>query len=249
MAAAGDRELPPGDAELRAALRLLLAGERVEQAELVRGPRQPTLLELARHGDQALGGRGEIVAGRRAAPRVGAGAAVGKDAAREHEPFLVLGPQLGERLELLVLEERRGRLQLGLDVGLDGVGADERGVPSRTEEEADRLREDRLPRAGLAGDRVQARREVELGLADEDEILDPEPAQHGLDATPRSPPRRPARTAESPAPRPPGPRAPQGGWGLGTVPARRCAGVTDLCRLCADCVPGYRCGANVRPSG
>ena len=69
--------------------------------------------------------------------------------------------------------------------------------------------------------------EVELGRADEDEILDPEPAQHGLDATPRSVPRRPARTAESPAPRPSGPRAPQGGWGVrdGTGPAlRRCHG-------------------------
>src|SRR5439155_22883630 len=161
-----------------AALRLLLADERVEQPELVSGPGEPALFELPGHRDQALCGCGEIVAGGGAAPGVRAGAAVREDAAREHEALLILGAELGERLQLVLLEEAGGRVELGLDVGFVAVRSDERGVTARAEQEPDRLREDRLAGAGLAGDRVQARREGELGLADEDEVLEPEPAKH-----------------------------------------------------------------------
>ena len=51
--------------------------------------------------------------------------------------------------------------------------------------------EDRLPRAGLAGERDEARRELELRLADQDEVLDPQSAQHDSDRR-RAP--RPADT-------------------------------------------------------
>ena len=54
----------------------------------------------------------------------------------------------------------------------------ERRVARAPEQQPDRLREDRLPGARLAGDRVQPGRKVELGLADEDEVLDPEPTEH-----------------------------------------------------------------------
>ena len=51
----------------------------------------------------------------------------------------------------------------------------ERGVALRAEQEPDRLREDRLPGAGLAGERDEPRAELEVRLADEDEVLDPQP--------------------------------------------------------------------------
>ncbi len=67
---------------------------------------------------------------------------------------------------------RRGEFELGLDVGLAAGGADQRGLAAGAEQETDRVREDRLPRPGLPGDRVQAGVELELGLADQDEVLD-----------------------------------------------------------------------------
>ena len=75
------------------------------------------------------------------------------------EPRLVLRPQLGERSELLVVEEAVGHVELGLDVRLRPLGADGRGIRAGPEQEPDRLREDRLARAGLARDRVQPGRE------------------------------------------------------------------------------------------
>src|SRR3954465_13038150 len=124
MAASGGRELAPGDAQRRAALRLFLAGERVEHVELVPGSREAALLELAGHRDQALGRGGGVLARGGAAPRVGAGAAVGEHAAGEDETVLALGPELGECLQLLVLEEMRRELELRLDVGLVPVRPD-----------------------------------------------------------------------------------------------------------------------------
>ena len=81
--------------------------ERVEDVELVRGPGETALLELAGHRDQPLAGRGEILARRASAPRVRASAAVGEHAPGEHEPLLVLGPELGQRLQPLLVEQAR----------------------------------------------------------------------------------------------------------------------------------------------
>ena len=159
---------------LATAAKLLLAAVRVEHVELVRGPGQSPLLELAGHRDQPLGGRGEVLARHGAAPRVGARAAVREDAAREHEAGLVLRRQLRERGELLVLEEALRQVELGFDVGLAGGGADRPRVALRAEQKPDRLREDRLPRTRLAGDRRQAVRRRELSLPHEDEVLDPQ---------------------------------------------------------------------------
>ena len=184
VAAAGGGELAPGDAGVTAAPGLRLAAEGVEHVELVGGAAEPALLELARHRDQPLRRGREILARDAAAPRVGARAPVREDAAREHEPLLVVGAQLGERLEALLVQQALRQVELGLDVRLAGARADVGGVALRAEQEPDRLREDRLPRAGLAGDRVQPGPELELGLADEHEILDPETAQHEEDGIP-----------------------------------------------------------------
>ena len=70
-----------------------------------------------------------------------------------------------------------GDVQLSLDVGVCALCAHERGVPTRPEQQPHRLREDRLARTRLTGDRVQAGGELELRLADQDEVLDAEPTK------------------------------------------------------------------------
>ena len=171
-------EPTPGEPRLPTAAQLLLTAERIEQLELIRAPGQAPLLELSRHRDQPLADRGEILAGGTAAPRVGAGAAVGEDAPGEHEPFLVRRPQLDERGDVVLVEQSRREVELRLDVRFVAVRADVRGLALRPEQQSDRLGEDGFAGARLACDRVQPRCKGELSLVDEDEILDAEPAQH-----------------------------------------------------------------------
>ena len=86
--------------------------------------------------------------------------------------------ELGDRLELGIVEDPLREVELGLDVGLLGAGAQVPRVAGGPEEEPDGLSEDRLARAGLAGDRVEPGSEGEVGLADEDEALDAQTAEH-----------------------------------------------------------------------
>ena len=169
-------QLAPGRSRLGPSQ--LVPGERVEHVELVRRPRETALLELAGHGEQPLHERRHVLARCAPPPGVGARAAVREDAARDDEAVLVLRPQLGERLELVLVEQRLRQVELRLDVCLVRARPDVRRVAARAEQQPDRLRQDRLARAGLAGDRVQPGRELELGLADQDEVLDPEAAKH-----------------------------------------------------------------------
>ena len=83
----------------------------------------------------------------------------------------------------LLVEERVRDVELRLHVGLGAVGADGRRVGARAEQQADRLREDRLPRSGLARDRVQPRSESEIRLADQHEVLDAKPTKQSGEAT------------------------------------------------------------------
>src|SRR4029450_12332863 len=116
----------------------------------------------------------EILPGRAAPPRVRARASVGEHPAREDEPLLPFGPELGERLEPLLLEPPGREVELRLDVGLLRPWAEVGGVALRAQQEPDRLREDRLAGSGLAGDRVQSGGGLELRRSDEHEVLDPE---------------------------------------------------------------------------
>ena len=169
VAASRAGELAPGRAHPGAQLGRFC--ERVEHVELERGPREPPLLELAGHRDRLLGRRRDVLARGGAAPGVGARPAVLEDAPREDEPALVLGTELLQGLARAV--------DLRLHVRLVARRADHRGLGTRAEQQADRLREDRLAGAGLAGDRVQAGCEIELGAPDQDEVLDAQPVEHG----------------------------------------------------------------------
>ena len=158
-------KLAPREPRLGAPAQLLVAGEGVEQIELIRRAREPPLLELPGHRDQPVGYCGDVVPGRRTAPGISTRAAVGEHAARDDEPFLVLGAQLCEILEF-VLEQPVGYIELRLDIGLVAVRSDESCVSARPEQETDRLREDRLTGARFARDRIQPGSELELGLAE-----------------------------------------------------------------------------------
>ena len=179
VALARGGELPPGVARLAAAAKLFVPDRGVEHVELVGRSPETALLELAGHRDQALGGCGEILARHRAPPRVGAGPAVPKDAAREHETLLnrtlfVLRCQVREPAELLVVEEPLRDVELGLDVCLGARGADDACVALGSEQQADGLGQDRLAGPRLARDRRQPGSRRQLALADEHEVLDPQ---------------------------------------------------------------------------
>ena len=110
------QQLPPGGARLAPAAQLLLAAEPVEHLELVRRPREPPLLELARHRDHPLDRGADVLARSRTAPRIRARAPVAEDAAGDEQRVLVLGPELAERLQLLRVV--REQVELRLDVRL-----------------------------------------------------------------------------------------------------------------------------------
>ena len=137
------------------------------------------MFELARHRDQAFAGGRKILACRAAPPCVGARASVREDAAGDDEPVLVLGTEAGDRRELVLFEQARREVELGLDVSLGPSRPDVAGVTLGAEQQADRLRENRLARPGLARDRVEPGGKGQLGLLDQDEVLDAQATEHG----------------------------------------------------------------------
>ncbi len=165
-------ELAPGAAG--GARRLGHAREGVEHRKLVGRPREPPLLELPAHRQQRFDDLRDVLPRGAPAPGIGTGPAVGEDPSGKDERVLALRPQLGELAEHVGV----GKVELRLDVGLLGRRADQPRLAARPEQEADRVREDRLSRTGLAGDRIQPRVELELGLADEDQVLDTQAPEH-----------------------------------------------------------------------
>ena len=127
-------ELAPGAAGR--ACRVGGAGEGVERRQLIGGPGEPPLLELAAHRKQRLD-RGRHVLPRGApAPGIGARPPVGEDPPREDERLLAFRPELCELTEGLVV----GQVELRLDIGLVRGRPDQRGLALRTEQKADRPR-------------------------------------------------------------------------------------------------------------
>ncbi len=177
--AAGGLELAPRRPRCRPARELLLPAETVEHLELVGRTREPPLLELTRHRDQALDGGGDVLARGRTSPGIRTRTPVAEHSTGDDERTLVLGPQLCELLEIV------GEVELRLDICLLGGRTDVRVVALRPEQEPERLSEDRLPGARLPRDRIQPGCQLELGLANEDEVLDAEPPEHAAIVDPQ----------------------------------------------------------------
>ena len=115
---------------------LLGADERVQYLELIRGPRQPALLELAGHRDEPLAERRQLLARHRAAPGIGARPSLGGDPAGQHQTILVLWPQLADGVEAVLFQQPVGEVELGLDVSLGRARPDVGSVPLGAEQQA-----------------------------------------------------------------------------------------------------------------
>ncbi len=171
----GLAERAPGVGHAGAELGAARAPGGVEQVELHRGPGEPPGLVLGHDLDQSAAGRLEVGPGAASPPHERARTPVGDDPPGQHELVGVVGAQVGQDGG-----QRPGldALERGLDVGLAPGRADQRGIGLAAEQQADRLGQDRLAGARLAGDHRQPRRELELGAADENEVVDAKKGQH-----------------------------------------------------------------------
>ena len=153
------------------------AAHRVEQLAVALDAPEGLVLVLPVHAQEV--GRQLAQQGERAerAVHVGPRAAAARDHAPDEELVLrVLGRDAGAGEPLAHLG--RDVREQDLDRCLLGAGAHQVRVGAPTEGHVERLEEDRLPRAGLAGDDVEPGLEHQLELLDERQVADAERAQH-----------------------------------------------------------------------
>ena len=165
---------------------LLATAEPVEQVELRRGEREPPVLVLAEEGDQPPAERLQV--GRRGRPPLDerARAPLGGHAAGEHDLLERLVDPLPQLGQLGLVEQTRGQREHALHVRLTRTRPDDPRARLAAEQEVERVGEHRLARAGLAGDRGQARPRPQLGALDQQQVLDAELQEHaaGIPARP-----------------------------------------------------------------
>ena len=159
---------------------MLGAGEPVEDLQLGRGDRQLAVLVLAEEGEQPPAEQLQVGGGRGAAGDEGAGPPAGRDPAAEHDLLGALRQPLGQLGQLRLLEQPRGQVEDALDPGLLGPGPDDLRFRLAAHQQVERVGEDGLAGAGLAGDRVQPLAQPQLGPLDQQQVLDPQLAQHGI---------------------------------------------------------------------
>ena len=163
-----------------AELEQLGAGEAVEDLELGRGEHQLAVLVLAVEGEQPRAERPQLRGRGRAPADEGAGPPRGADPPAEHDLVGVVGKPLGDRRQLGVVEGSGREREDALDPGLLGARADDLGTRAAAHQQVERVGEHGLSRPGLAGDRVQARLEAQLGALDQQQVLDPQLVQHAV---------------------------------------------------------------------
>src|SRR5438034_416395 len=162
------------------------AAHRVEQLAVALDAPESLVLVLPVHAQEVgrqLAQQGERAEG---AVHVGARAAAARDHAADEELVLpVLGRDAGTDEPLAHLS---GDVhEEGLDRRLLGPGAHQVRVRPSAERHVERLEEDRLPRAGLAGDDVEPGLEHQLELLNERQVADAERAQHARPLPYRTP--------------------------------------------------------------
>ena len=173
------------------AQRLVEAPVGIEQTALDRRIEQRLLLVLTVDLDQKpgqlaqqSGADGLIVDERARAP-------VGADQPPEHQRVLdgeAVGIEARRHVPIGGQGEYRGHR------ALRRAAADQRALGAAAERQAQSIQEDRLARAGLAGQHAQAALELEIEALDQDDVTDRETDQH-VAARPDAPPanRRPTR--------------------------------------------------------
>ena len=162
-----------------AQLEVARPGEAVEDLELGRGERELAVLVLAEEGEQAR---------RRAARRSAAVAerpatkALVRPAAPIRRPSTTSSAPSGRRSASSASSGSSsipsGSVEHALDPGLLGARAGRSAGAPAAHQQVERVREHGLAGPGLTGDRVQARLEAQLGALDQEQVLDPQLAQH-----------------------------------------------------------------------
>ena len=183
--------MPGGRVRLRqlgAQRKRLRPGEAVQQLELRRGERQPAVLVLAEEGHEPPAERLEVRRRGGAATDERPRAPRGADPTGQHDlggrGLLVLfvrvpGDPLAQVRQPRLLEQARGQLEHPFDVGLAGARAHNARPGPASQQEVERVGEDRLPRAGLAGDGREPLTGPQLGPLDQQEVLDAQLEEHG----------------------------------------------------------------------
>ena len=163
----------------RAALRLLRPAEAVEDAQLRGGERELAVLVLAVERQQRAAHVAQV--GRRgaAAAEVRARAPLGRHPPREHELVGVRRQAIGQ-----VRGQLRRQREHALDVRLRGARAHDARPRLAAQQQVERVGEDGLARPRLPRQRVQTRPEAQFGALDQQQVLDAELVEHGLDGLP-----------------------------------------------------------------
>ncbi len=169
--------------ELFAQGRLFGAAVRVQQLELRSPDRQLAVLVLTVESEQLCADLAQLGDSRRAPAEVGSSAAIGPHSPRQYELVRIrretieyLGHGLG-----YVRRTSRPRRQRedALDVCLVCARPHDPATSPSTEQQLERVGEDRLARAGLAGEDVEALSEAQLRPLEEQQVLDAQLFQHG----------------------------------------------------------------------
>ena len=152
-------------------------GERVEQRAMRRRVEQAALLALALDLDEAVAELAQQPDAGRLVVDEGAAAAVGRHQPAQHDRAGEVGRDAG------LAQNRRGRMvvrdgELGGDRGLLGAGAHQAGIGAPPERQPERIEQDRLAGAGLAGQDAQPRPEGERQPVDQNDIADRDSEQH-----------------------------------------------------------------------
>ena len=161
-----------------AKLEVIRAGEAVEDLGLSCGQHQLAMLVLAVEGQQPGAERLQVRRRSRAPGDEGRRAArLRRDAPGEHD-LLARRQAIGDLAQLGVVAKALGELERPLDPGLLGAGPDDAAARTAAHQQVQRVGEHGLARSRLAGDRVEARAESQLGPLDQQQILDSQLAEH-----------------------------------------------------------------------
>ena len=158
------------------------SAERVDELALRLRGRERLVRVLAGDLDQPLAERLQLRERRGRAVDPRAASALRIEHAAQEDLAVAFGePLLGQPRahRRRVVDVERGR-----ELGALGAGADLARLEADAEQEAERVEQDRLARAGLAGERREAGLELELEGAHDDEIADRQQPQH-LQSAPR----------------------------------------------------------------
>jgi len=155
----------------------------IEQGALRFGTQQRMVGVLAVDVGEPLAGRTQLRQRHRAAIDPRPAAPAGIDRAAQDQPPLV-------GVQRLLLQPARksvgiGQVELRGHLGALTPGAHHGRVAAATERQPQRIEQNRLAGAGLAGQRTEAGAEFELESVDDDEVTDGQAAQHGEGGTER----------------------------------------------------------------